>query len=189
MVLVGGRLTHRPTGSSRHGAAARLQPSRPRVIATADPERRRIERDLHDRCPAAAGQRIHPSAPDPRSRRRDETDRDRSDTSRRLSKLPVLARGAIPAVPSTERLRAALEVLATTFDVPTTSWSTATTHSPGTTIASDASVAAPDAARQAEAASAVISVERTTAPSRFASSPKRTQAPRYAADSSSSSTE
>ena len=117
------RVSRSPACTRAAGPGGRPQNARQRVIATADAERRRIERDLHD----GAQQRLVSVAvtlDSPRRRsdrgpacRTADRPSPRGDPAA-IKELRELARGIHPAVLSDHGLKAALEALAARAPVP-----------------------------------------------------------------------
>ena len=111
-------LEHERLGAIRRAHLERLRASRGRIVATADAERRSLERDLHD----GAQQRLATLAVAIRLARRQlgsddpRLDRDLAAAEdglrEALAELRELAHGLIPAVLAHEGLKPALEALA-----------------------------------------------------------------------------
>ncbi len=111
-------LEHERLGAIRRAHLERLRASRGRIVATADAERRSLERDLHD----GAQQRLATLAIAIRLARRQLASRDaqldaelgaaEEGLREALADLRELAHGLIPAVLAHEGLRPAVEALA-----------------------------------------------------------------------------
>jgi signal transduction histidine kinase len=114
-----------PLANERLRADARarlalLQASRKRIVAAADAERQRLERDLHD----GAQQRLVTLAVAVRAARRADgcdsasLDQAQEELKSALDQLRVIARGIYPAVLAEMGLAAAIEALAETAPLP-----------------------------------------------------------------------
>jgi signal transduction histidine kinase len=142
-----------------------LQASRRRVVAAADEERQRIERDLHDGAQQRlVGVTLHLRAAMSRADAPAAAALARADATTRaaLASLRGIAHGIFPSVLATEGLGAALAGLVGASEAPVTLHVTGDLHvETETAMAAYATVAAAlDPRRQLAATSAVVSIVR-----------------------------